>query len=63
MSKRRVILILFLLLFGFFPLLNSFNNPRIEGLHGADIAQLIAAGLCFGVSFGILIGGRRFSGE
>jgi len=63
MSKRRVILILFLLLFGFFAVLNSFGNPRIEGLHGSDVTQLIASGLCFGVSFGVLIGRRRFPGE
>ena len=63
MGKGRVIPIVFLLLFGLFSLLNSLSNPRIETLHGADILRLVAAGLCFGVALGILIGGRRFPGE
>ncbi len=63
MSKRRLILFFFPLMFGLFPLLNSLRNPRLEGLHGSDILQLIASGLCFGFSFGILMGSRRFPGE
>jgi hypothetical protein len=63
MGKRRVITILFLMLFGLFPFMNSLSNPRTKGLHGADRLQLIASGLCFGVGLGILIGGRRFPGE
>jgi hypothetical protein len=62
-GKRRVFLVLFLLVFGLFPLLNSLNNPRIEGLHGSDIVQLVASGLCFGIGFGVLFGGRKFPGE
>ena len=61
MGKRRVILSLFLLIFGLFPLLNSLSNPRLGGLHGSDFMQLIASGLCFG--FGVLFGGRKFPGE
>jgi hypothetical protein len=62
-GKRRVISIVFLLLFGLFPLLNSLGNPRIKGLHGSDVMQLIASGLCFGAGFGIMIGSRRFPGK
>ncbi len=60
MSKRRITLGLFLLLFGLVPLLNSLSNPRLEKLHGSDFVQLIAAGLCLGVGFGVLVGGRKF---
>ena len=63
MGKRRVILSLFLLMFGLFPLLNSLSNPRLGGLHGSDFMQLIASGLCFGFGFGVLFGGRKFPGE
>lgn len=63
MGKRRMILVLFLMLFGLFAFLNSLSNPRIEGLHGADILRLVASGLCFGVGFGVPIGSRRFPGE
>jgi hypothetical protein len=63
MGKRRVILFLFSVMFGLFPLLNSLRNPRLDGLHGFDIVQLIASGLCFGFSLGVLIGGRRFLGD
>lgn len=50
-------------MFGLLALLNSLSNPRIEGLHGSDIVQLMASGLCFGVGFGVLFGGRKFPGE
>jgi hypothetical protein len=62
-GKRRVILSVFLLVFGLFPLMNSLSNPRLEGLHGSDFLQLIASGLCFGFGFGVLFGGRKFPGE
>ena len=63
MSKRRVFLFLFLLLFALIALLNSLSNPRVAGLHGSDVMQLVAAGLCFGFGFGVLFGARRFPGE
>jgi hypothetical protein len=53
----------FLLLFGTFALFNSLNNPRVHALHGSDIVRLMAAGLCFGMGFGVLLGGRKFPGE
>jgi hypothetical protein len=62
-KKTRLSIFAFLLLFGAFPLFNSLNNPRVQGLHGSDVVRLIAVGLCFGVGFGILVGGRRFPGE
>lgn len=62
-GKRRVILSLFLLMLGLFPLLNSLSNPRLGGLHGSDFLRLIASGFCFGVGFGVLVGGRKFPGE
>jgi hypothetical protein len=62
-GKRRVILSVFLLMFGLFPLLNSLSNPRLGGLHGSDFMQLNASGLCFGFGFGVLFGGRKFPGE
>jgi hypothetical protein len=63
MRKRRVILFAFLLMLGLFPLLNSLSNPRLEALHKSDLVQLIASGLCFGLGFGLLLGGRKFPGE
>ncbi len=63
MNKRRVFTFAFLLLFGVIPLLNSLNNPRLSGMRGADRIQLMASGLCFGMAFGVLLGGRKFSGE
>lgn len=63
MGKRRLAVAVFLFLFGCFPLINSLNNPRLSGMHGADRLKLIAVGLCFGVGFGVLMGGPRFKGE
>lgn len=63
MGKRKLVLVLFLMLFGLFPFLNSLSNPRIAALHGVDILQLVASGLCFGVGLGILIGSRKFPGD
>jgi len=53
----------FLVPFGVLALLNSFNNPRLSGLHGADRLQVIASGLSLGVGFGVLLGGRMFPGK
>ena len=63
MGKQRIAVAVFLFVFGFFPLTNSLNNPRLSGIHGADRLQLIAVGLCFGVGFGLLMGRRKFAGE
>jgi hypothetical protein len=53
----------FLILFGFMPLLNSLNNPRLAAAHGSDFLKLIAVGLCFGVGALLLAGLFRFPGE
>ena len=63
MRKRRVLLFVFMLMFGLFPLLNSLSNPRLAAAHGSDFVQLIASGLCFGFGFGVLLGARKFPGE
>jgi hypothetical protein len=62
-KRRRWAVCAFLMLFGVLVLLNSLDNPRLSGLHGADRLKLIAAGLCIGVGFGVLVGGRKFPGE
>jgi hypothetical protein len=62
-GKRRVIVSLFPFMLGLFPLFNSLSNPRLSGLHGSDVLQLIASGFCFGIGFGLLLGGRSFRGE
>ena len=43
------------LLFGILALANILGNPRIATLHGSDVVQLIAVGLCFGVALTTLI--------
>jgi hypothetical protein len=53
----------FLILFGFMPLLNSLSNPRLASAHGSDRVQLIAVGMCFGVGAFLLAGLVRFPGE
>jgi hypothetical protein len=61
MEKKRVFRSLFVVMIGLFPLLNSLSNPRLVGLHVPDRLQLMAVGFCFGVAFGGLVGGRKFS--
>lgn len=61
--KSRWAVCAFLVLFGVLVLLNSLDNPSLSGLHGADRLKLIASGLCLGVGFGVLLGGRKFPGE
>ena len=63
MNKRRLGVAVFLVLFGLIPLMNSFSNPRISGMRMVDRLQLISSGMCLGVGFGILVGGRKFLNE
>ena len=44
MNKRKSSRItgVFVILFGFMPLLNSLSNPRLASAHGSDRLQLIA---------------------
>jgi len=55
MRSPKLIVGLFILMFGVFALLNALNNSRVKGLHGADILQLIAVGLCFGAGVVLLV--------
>jgi hypothetical protein len=49
MAKRRAFLFAFMLIIGLFALLNALSNRRLAGLHGTDVIQLVASGLCFPV--------------
>jgi hypothetical protein len=62
-NKQRMGTAAFLFLFGAVVLFNILNDPRLKGLHGVDLVRLMAAGFCFGVGFGILVGARKFSGK
>ncbi len=48
---------LILALLGCVVLLANLGKPRIEALHGADVAGLVAARICFGVA-GVGLAGR-----
>ena len=64
MNKQRWSTFALLMVFGLLPLMNSFNNPRLQSLHVPDRLQLVASGLCFGMGIGVLVGGRKkFRGE
>ena len=43
------------LLLGLMSLANAVGRPRVAALHGSDIVQLIATGMCFGVALVTLI--------
>jgi hypothetical protein len=58
--RTRIIVGLFMLMFGVFPLLNAMGNPRVQTLHGPDVLQLIASGLCFGFGLGLLLSKLMF---
>ena len=63
-KKRLRFAPLFILAMAFPPFLNSLDNPRVAGLHGADILRLIAVGFCIGTAFGMFMAmfvGRRGS--
>ncbi len=59
----RIIVGLFMFMFGLFPLLNAIDNPRVQTLHGSDVVGLIASGLCFGFGLGLLLSKLLFRGE
>ena len=52
-TKSAVLTSLFIAMLGVLPLLNALANPRFGEARGHDFLQLIAAGFCFGVSFGM----------
>jgi hypothetical protein len=56
MSDRRKIVPFFIpLLFGILSFSSSISNPRVAALHGSDVLQLMASGMCFGVTLVLLI--------
>ena len=56
MSNRRTLVPFWVpLLFGLMALVNVVGNPRIATLHGSDVVQLIAVGMCFGVALATLV--------
>jgi hypothetical protein len=56
MSDRRKIVPFFIpLLFGILSFSSSISNPRVAVLHGSDVLQLMASGMCFGVTLVLLI--------
>ena len=64
-KKRSAFAALAFLVMGIPPFVNSLDNPRLAGLGGPDILQLIAIGLCIGGTLSMFlvgfIGGRRSS--
>jgi len=43
------------LLVGALVLTRMAGNPRLAALHGADIVQMVAAGMCLGAGLGMLV--------
>ena len=60
MSKRRLTLFVMMMLLGVFAIINSASNSRLQGVQGSDFVQHVAAGLCLGCGFGILVGSQIF---
>jgi hypothetical protein len=54
-DRRRLAPFCVPLLAGILALANVLSNPRVATLHGSDVVQLIAVGLCFGVALTTLI--------
>jgi hypothetical protein len=61
--RARIIVTLFMFMFGFFALVNALHNPRVQALHGSDVLGLIASGLCFGFGLALLLSKFMFRGE
>jgi hypothetical protein len=45
------------------PLMRALGNPRMAGVHGADMLQLVACGFCFGAAFMALVARYRLRDE
>jgi hypothetical protein len=63
-NKRQLAPFWVTLLFGLMSFFNGLSNPRLATLHGSDVLQLIATGMCFGVALATLVmflRGRRSS--
>ena len=56
MSNRRKLVPFWVpLLFGLMGFINIIGNRRLATLHGSDIVQLIAIGMCVGVALATLV--------
>jgi hypothetical protein len=56
MSNRRKLVPFWVpLLFGLMGFFNIVGKPRLATLHGSDVLQLIAVGMCFGVALATLV--------
>ena len=56
MSNRRKLVPFWVpLLFGLLSFFNIVGKPRFATFHGADVLQLIATGMCFGVALVTLV--------
>ena len=55
-NRRRLVPVWLPLLLGCMSFANVVSRPRLAALHGSDIVQLIATGMCFGVALATLIG-------
>lgn len=60
--RMRIIVGLFMMMLGVFPLLNAIGNPRVQTLHAPDVLGLIASGLCLGFGLGLLLSRLMFRG-
>lgn len=61
--KARIVVGLFVLLAGLPPFIKAMGNPRVATLHGSDVMQLLASGLCFGFGLALLISRLIFRNE
>lgn len=43
------------LVIGLIGLMNVMRRPRFESFHNADVLQLLASGMCFGVALAALL--------
>jgi hypothetical protein len=49
-DKRKIVPFIVPLLFGIMSFSSSISNPRVAALHGSDVLQLMASGMCFGAA-------------
>jgi hypothetical protein len=52
-QRRRFVPFFIPLLFGVMSFSNVIGNPRVAALHGSDVLQLIASGMCFGAAIAL----------
>jgi hypothetical protein len=53
-DRRKIVPFVVPLLFGIMSFSNIISNPRLATLHGSDVVQLMASGMCFGVAIAML---------